>query len=154
MKKALGFLAAAVVVLMAGSAVAANAVNVTGDLANDGNLMIDVNWTVDTAKYRGDTPDAVRKQVFEDIWKQTLPQLVKKTKGHPVSFEKANFSKLSEQKQLVETRADGTKVFAYSAKVKYTCPMQQGAATASSEKEVKNNLEEQSHYRFVREGID
>ena len=154
MKRALGVLAAAVVILVAGSAAAANAVNVTGDLAQDGNLMIDVDWTVDTAKYRGETPDAVRKQVFEDVWKETLPKLVKKTKGHPVSFEKANFSKVSERKELVKTRADGTEVFAYTARVKYTCPMQQGVAPVTSEKELKQQHEQQSHYRFVREGID
>lgn len=153
MKRIFGVVAVAVLVLASSAAWASNKVDVTGDLAKDGNLMIDVNWTIDTAKYKGASQEEVRKQVFEQIWKQTRPQLVKKTKGMVTSYDRGDFTKLSENKQLVKERPDGTKIYDYSARVKFQCPTASGGAMVSS-KDADTKVEKEYHYRFVREGID
>lgn len=138
--------------LVAGSALA-NTVNVTGDLIKDGNLMLNVDWTVDTANYKGMKSDAIRKQVYEEIWKETLPQLAKKTNGVAVTYDKGNFTKVSELKELLQARDDGSRVTRYTAKVKFEAPITQGG-NAKSEQDHQATMEKQYHYRFIREGID
>ena len=155
MKTLMGLCVAAALVLAASGALAANTCNVSGDLAKDGNLTIDVNWTIDTAKYRGESPDAIRGKVYDEIWKEVLPKLVKKSSGQAISYDKSRFTKLSEEKNLVEQRADGTKIVAYKAKVRFDAPMTAGATTEKKdEKAQQKDMDEQFHYRFVNEGRD
>lgn len=145
-------MAVVLVVLFAAPVFAANSVNVSGDLARDGNLMIDIDWTIDSAKFPGQTRDQIHEKVYQDIWNAMLPKLVKKADGYPVSFNESNFNKLSEQKTTIQERADGTKVVAYTAKVKFVCPRAQAAANASGPS--KKEMDKQLSYRFVREGKD
>lgn len=151
--KRYGIMLGMVLVFFAASAQAANSVDVTGDLARDGNLMIDISWTIDTANYKGDTPAAIHDKVYQDVWRAMRPKLEKKMSGTSVVLDKSNFTKLSEQKQLVEQRADGTKVVVYSAKMKFIGPRVEGASPAPAEKPKKQSIEDLS-YRFVREGRD
>jgi hypothetical protein len=156
MKKCIGFCAAAVLILAAASAWAANSCNVTGDLAKDGNLLIDVSWTIDTAKYKNQSPEAIRESVYQEIWKDVLPKLVKKSSGVAVSYEKSQFTKVAEEKNVIEQRPDGTKVYSYKAKVRFNAGSAAGASAApeQSEKERANNFDRNLHYRFVNEGRD
>ena len=137
---------------VAAPALAANSVNVSGDLAKDGNLMIDIDWVIDTAMYPGQGRDAIHEKVYQDVWGAMLPKLVKKTSGYPVSFEKSNFTKLSEQKNVVTERADGSRVVEYKAKVKFYCPRAEAAAKSTGP--TKKEVDKQLSYRFVREGKD
>jgi hypothetical protein len=154
MKTLMSLCAAAALVFAAAMAQAANSCSVSGDLAKDGNLTIDINWTIDTSKYPGASPDAIRGKVYDEIWKEVLPKLVKKSEGQSLSYDKSRFTKVSEEKSLVEERADGTKVMAYKAKVRFD-GANGGAATAGkSEKDRQKDMDEQFHYRFVNEGRD
>ena len=154
MKKLMGLCVAAALVLAASGALAANSCNVSGDLAKDGNLTIDINWTIDTAKYRGESPDAIRGKVYDEIWKEVLPKLVKKSSGQAISYDKSRFTKLSEEKNVVEERADGTRVMAYKAKVRFDAAPDAGATKEKDEKARQKNMDKEFHYRFVNEGRD
>ena len=139
-------------VLFAVPAFAGNSVNVSGDLAKDGSLMIDIDWTIDSAKFPGQSKDAIHEKVYQAVWDAMLPKLVKKTSGYPVSFEKSNFSKLTEQSSLVEERVDGSKVVSYTAKVKFSCPRSDAVVKSSGSS--KKEMDKQLSYRFVKEGKD
>ena len=134
------------------SAFAANSVNVSGDLARDGSLLIDIDWTIDSAKFSGQTRDQIHEKVYQEVWNAMLPKLVKKTKGYPVSFKESNFTKLTEQKTLLQERPDGTRVVAYKSQVKFTCP--RAAASAKAKSPTKKDVDRELSYRFVREGRD
>ena len=88
MKKHVAILAGLLALALVGTASAAKKnVNVTGDLTRDGFLTVDIDWTVDTAKYPGKDQMAIREAVRGEMWEKMLPQLVNKTHGKPVSFE-------------------------------------------------------------------
>jgi hypothetical protein len=154
MKKTMGIMAVLLLLAGAAPALAANACRVNGDLAKDGNLMIDVSWTIDTAKYKGQTQEQIREAVYHEVWKNLKPQLAKKSAGLPVSYDRSQFTKVSEEKNLVEQRPDGTKVFDYKARVRFNYASAPDAKPEPSEKAAQDNMEKEWHYRFVNEGRD
>lgn len=99
---------------------ARNAVNVSGNLKADGYLMIDIDWTIDTAKYGKLPQDAMRHAIYDDIWQQALPQLLTKS-GSVASCENTRFTKISENRKLLKTKPDGAKIYDYTAKIKFEC---------------------------------
>jgi hypothetical protein len=152
MKTITRFVVMLAVIAMSAQAVSAatqNKVKVMGDLTRDGYLTIDVDWMVDSAKYSGATNDVVRQKVREEIWEKLLPQLVKKTSGYPVSYDKSNFTKLSENIKLIEQRPDGTTLDEVKIKVRFYCPRHAGPAK-NVQQASKKKTDEELKYRFVR----
>ncbi len=130
-------LVAIMVVAFALPAMAKNNVVVQGDLQKDGFLTINLDWQVDTKKYKGMPRNEIRAKVKEDMYKETLPKLVKKTEGMAVSFDKSNFQKQSENIKLVQTRKDGSEVFDIDMVVRFTAPChvaQAGEETVSKKR--------------------
>ncbi len=156
MKRSVFIIVAVIALAIAAQAFAApsRSCKVTGDAAKSGVLMIDINWTVDTAQYPGESTQSIRKKVGDDIWKDLLPELVKKTSGFAVSYDKSNFTRVSETSKLIEERPDGSKVYSYNTKVQFNCAQSGDAAPVASEKERKSKMDDEFHYRFVREGFD
>lgn len=101
--------------LLAGQEGAKNKVDIVGSLAKDSQLIINLDWTVDTANYKPDQKQNVRQLVREEMWKAMLPKLVDKTAGTPVSFSSEHFVKQSENVTLLQQRPNGTDI--YSVKV-------------------------------------
>ena len=97
-----------------------NAVNVSGNLKADGYLMINIDWTIDTAKYGKIPQDAMRHAIYDDIWEQAMPQLLAKS-GSVASCENTRFTKITENRKLIKTRPDGAKIYDYTAKIKFEC---------------------------------
>ena len=124
-------------------------VKVTGDLVKNGYLTIDVDWMVDSAKYSGATNDVVRQKIREEIWEKMLPQLVKKTSGYPVSYDKSNFTKISENIKLIKQRPDGTTLDEVKIKVRFYCPRYAGTEKATK-KPTEEKMDKEFKYRFVR----
>lgn len=150
------FMLAAVLILLSTATVfASNSVEVNGDPQRDGFLMINVDWNIDTAKYKGLSQDEIHERVYQDVWKVTRPKLVKATEGYAVSFEKSNFQKTWEEKRVIEQRPDGTKLISYKSSVKFLCPKGEAASeTKQSSSDRDDSFEKQYHYQFVREGRD
>lgn len=120
MKKIFAAAIVTVATFFAGHLIAANSVNVSGDLAVDGYLTIDINWMVDTAKYTGAAKDDIRKQVHDDIWEAVMPKLARY--GNAISkCSTTNFTKVAEQKKLLKSRKNGTKVYDYVATMRFEC---------------------------------
>ncbi len=113
---------AVLVVALAVPALAKNRVDVSGDMIRDGYLMIDIDWKVDTRRYKGVPRGELRDRVKADIYKEVLPELVEKTEGLAVSFDKGNFTKLNENVKLVETRKDGSEVFDVDMTYRFGAP--------------------------------
>lgn len=122
MKHLHAVLVAVIVVALSLPALAKNTVKVQGDLQQDGFLTINLDWKVDTKKYKGVPESEIRKRVKEDMYKEVLPKLVEKTEGMAVSFDKSNFQKLSENIKLVESRNDGSEVYDVDMKVRFSAP--------------------------------
>lgn len=110
---------------------AKDSVNVSGNLKSDGYLTITINWTVDTAKYGKLPPEALRNAVYDDIWQQAVPQLIAKS-GAISSCERTKFTKVAENKKLMKTRPDGSKIYDYDATIRFEC---QGNVNMIPEKE-------------------
>ena len=132
---------AVLIVAFAMPAIAKNDVVVQGDLLRDGFLTINYEWQVDTKRYKGVPRGELRERVMEDIYKETLPKLVKKTDGLAVSYDKSNFTKLSENVKLVKTRNDGSEVFNVDATYRFSAPCQ---AQASKVKITKRQEQDQN----------
>lgn len=131
---------AILVVALAAPAFAKNDVTVKGDMLRDGYLTIDIDWQVDTNKYKGVPRGELRERVKDEMYKEMLPELVKKTEGLAVSFDRGNFTKLNENVRLVQTRKDGSEVFDVDMTVRFGAPChvaQTGEPTVS-----KNNTRE------------
>ena len=126
-----------------------NKVKVTGDLVKDGYLTINVDWVVDSAKYSGATNDVVRQKIREEIWEKLLPQLVKKTSGYPVSYDKSNFTKVSENIKLIKQRPDGTTLDDVKIEVRFYCPRYAGTEK-NMKKSNEKEMDQEFKYRFVR----
>lgn len=123
MKKMFKIVPAMVLILMfAVPALAKNTVNVKGDFPRDRQLTIDVDWTVDMAKYKGLTRDQVRQRVRQDIWKKMHPKLTSATKGYDVSYERCNFDILSERTDLMRTRSNGYNLYSLKMAIRFNAP--------------------------------
>jgi hypothetical protein len=133
---------AVLIVAFALPAIAKNDVVVQGDLLRDGFLTINLDWQVDTKRYKGVPRGELRERVKEDMYKEALPQLVKKTDGLAVSYDKSNFTKLSENVKLVKTRNDGTEVYDVDMTYRFSAPCQ--AAMASQTKTHKQPTQDQN----------
>jgi hypothetical protein len=125
-----------------------NTVNVTGNIAKTGYLMIDINWRVDTAKYPGFTRDAIRDKVRDEMKSTVLGKVEPATAGLDISYERSAFTILKEYHDLLETRPDGTKVYALKYQVKFTAepappPPPAPAATPPAPKKDKGFVLEQ-----------
>ncbi len=130
---------------------AANTAKVTGDIGRDGYLTIDLDWMVDTANYPGMTNDVIRKKVREKMWEKILPELVKKTSGYPVNYDKSNFTKVSENIKLVEKRPNGTNLSDVKIKVHFYCPRYAGKGATVNQATHQTKMEDDDvKYRFVR----
>ena len=155
MKRAIGAVAAVVAVLLVAQVcAAAGTTKVSGDVARDGYLMVDVNWTIDTAQYPGESSASIREKVAADVWKQVLPQIVQKTSGITISYDRSAFIPLSTTTTLVEQRADGTRVYSKHCLVRFNCVRDDARAVVEGTKERTKKMDSEFHYRFVREGID
>ena len=122
------------VVALAVPALAKNNVSVTGDMLRDGYLTIDLDWKVDTRKYKGVPRGELRDTVRAEMYKEVLPELVKRTEGLADTFDRSNFTKLNENVKLVETRKDGSEVFDVDMTVRFGAPChvaQAGESTVS-----------------------
>lgn len=133
---------AVLIVAFALPAIAKNDVVIQGDMLRDGFLTINLDWEVDTKKYRNIPRSDLRQRVKEDMYKEVLPQLVKKTEGLAVSYDRSNFTKLSENVKLVKTRNDGTEVYDVDMTYRFSAPCQ--AAMASQTKSHKEPTQEQN----------
>ena len=125
---------AVLIVAFAVPAIAGNSTNVQGDLLRDGFLTINLDWEVDTRKYKGVPRSELRERVLDNMYKETLPKLVNKTKGLAVSYDKSNFTKVNENVRLVQTRKDGTKVFDVNMIYRFDAPCQASATTKKKDK--------------------
>lgn len=125
---------AVLIVALATPAIAGNSTVVQGDLLRDGFLTINLDWQVDTKKYRGVPRGELRERVLNEMYKETLPKLVDKTQGLAVSYDKSNFTKLSENVRLVKTRKDGTEVFDVDMTYRFAAPCQASTAQVTSTK--------------------
>lgn len=123
-------------------ALAKNDVVIQGDMLRDGFLTINLDWTVDTKRYRGVPRGEIRKRVKEEMYEKTLPKLVKKTDGLAVSYDKSNFTKLSENVRLTKSRKDGSNVFDVDMTYRFSAPCH--ASTASKTKTHKKPTQEQN----------
>lgn len=144
MKKMFKFVPAMVLILMfAVPALAKNKVKVTGDFSRDRQLAIDVNWTVDMAKYKGIPRDQVRDKVREAIWKKMQYQLSRATKGYNVSYDKCNFSLIREHTDLIRTRSNGYNLYSLKIAVKFNAPNATYAkATRTNTKETRQAMQQ------------
>ncbi len=120
MKKILTIGAAALAFFFAATSFSANTVNITGNLKMDGYLMIDIKWKVDTAKYSVVQRTAINQVVYDEIWEAVMPKLVANM-GEPGKCKQSKFTKLAENKKLIEQRKNGTKVYSYDATLKFEC---------------------------------
>lgn len=120
MKKLLMIASVFLLTLSASVSFAANTVNITGNLKMDGYLMINIKWTVDTAKYAVVDREALQQKVYDEIWDAVMPKLAQNL-GEPGKCRQSKFTKVSEQKKLVEQRKNGTKVYSYDATMKFEC---------------------------------
>lgn len=133
MKRIRVLIAVAVFVCLACSAMAkANNVNVSGNFQNEGKLIIDVDWTIDSANYPGMSRDAVRQKVQDQIWDQMLPKIVDATKGASVSFDKSNFVLVKEYTDLIQRRPNGTKLYALKLQVEFNAPTESAVKVATA----------------------
>lgn len=124
-------LASGIIILLSSALLAKDSVNVSGNLKADGYLTISINWTVDTARYGKLPPDAVKRAVYDDIWQETVPQLIAKS-GAISSCERTKFTKIAEHRKLLKTRPDGSKIYDYDATIRFEC---QGNVNMIPEKE-------------------
>ena len=113
---------AVLIIAFALPAIAKNNVVVQGDLLRDGFLTINVDWKVDTRKYKGIPKGEIRGHVRNEMYKKILTKLAKKTDGLAVSYDKSNFTKLSENVKLVQKRKDGSRVFDIDMTVQFDAP--------------------------------
>jgi hypothetical protein len=137
MKKIRILIAVALVVFFAVPAMAAkagkNSVKVTGDMAKDGYATVSINWFVDTAKYPGMNREAIRAKVKNEIWQKMDDMILALTKGTNVTTDSHNFSVLREHHDVIETRPNGTKVYALVADVRFNAvPAAQMPAPAAA----------------------
>lgn len=128
---------------------AANTTKVSGNAARDGYLIIDVRWAVDTAKYPGATKEAIYEKVYEDIWQDVVPKLA--AKAGSFSSCKGAFSRLSEDKKLVKQRADGSKIFDYSAQIRFDCSSAGQGKPENAEGTSFETFDKGYHDGFTRE---
>lgn len=106
-----------------------NSVTLSGDLAKDNRLVIDVDWTVDSAKYPGMTREQIMEKVQDEVWDKVFPKIVKATKDIGVPIENSNFVLVSEHDNLIQKRPNGTKLYSVKIQIEYT-PGQASAAAA------------------------
>lgn len=136
--------------VLAGQDSSKNKVDVTGNLAKDSQLTINLDWTVDTANYKPDQKQNVRQLVREEMWKAMLPKLVDKTSGTPVSFSSEHFVKQSESVTLLQQRPNGTDVYGVKVQVVFK-PNVLSNAPAQPKKEVEEKITNEYHYHFLNE---
>ncbi|MFA4875019.1 MAG: hypothetical protein WC956_08065 [bacterium] len=97
-----------------------NTVAITGDIVKDGHLILDISWMIDTAKYPGMSRDDIRKKVRQEMWDTVLANIEANTKGMDLSYDRSTFSTIQEHHDLVQTRANGTKLYSLKLKVEFT----------------------------------
>jgi len=131
------------------SAFAANAVDVAGNLKRDGYLIINIKWTIDTTKYRAVTNEGLRESVYEEIWQEVSPKLVART-GSLASCT-SKFTKISEGKKLVKTRPDGSKIYSYSAQIRFDCPQAVGVMPSTGSESQYDSTGSGYHDGFTKE---
>ena len=156
MKRAMFVVAAVFAVVFAAQVFAggSRSVKVSGDAARDGYLMIDINWTIDTAQYPGELWKTIRDKVADEVWKEVLPQLAKKTSGLSISYDRSNFTPVSDTAKLVEQRGDGSRVYAKHCLVRFNCVRDDTQAPVETEKAHVDKMHDTYHERFVHEGYD
>ena len=126
MKKVLLFVM--LVVFASSTALAGNGtVKVNGDVEKNGKLLIDVDWTIDTDYYRDRKgkllpPSKVREHVYEEMWQKTLPALVEKTEGYPVSFKDCRFAYIEEKTKMMRERSDRSAIYNIKLKLRFDVP--------------------------------
>ena len=133
---------AVLIVAFAVPAIAKNDVVVQGDLLRDGFLTINVDWKVDTRKYKGVPKGEIRGHVRNEMYKKIQTKLAKKTGGLAVSYDKSNFTKLSENVKLVQKRKDGSRVFDIDITVQFDAPCH--TATAGQTTTPKKQTQDQN----------
>lgn len=136
-------LAVAVLLGSAISSAYANAIDVKGDVSK-GFLTINVDWTADTANFRGIPPSEIRKQIRNMMWDQVLPILVEKTKDYPLSYDDSQFVLEEENTRLLNMRPDGTKVYNTKLKIRFSCSKSPTAVPPIT----KEHMDDQFRYRF------
>jgi len=141
MKRISTILVVAMILAVSVPALAKKSVDIQGNLERDGYLMIDIDWTVDTKRYRNVTPEVRKETVRKEIYNKVVSQLERKTKGLHVSFDKSNFTILKENVTLAKERTDGTQVLDVDVTVRFNAPCQAAAPgrTTSSRKATREN---------------
>ncbi len=109
-----------------------NQVNVTGDMIKDGKLTVEVDWTIDTAKYPGMSREAIRDKVRQDIKNQVVSKITAAAEGMAISLDQSNFHLVSENQKLIETRPNGTKLYDYDMQIQFTASAQPQPAPAAA----------------------
>lgn len=115
-----------------GAMAKSNSVNVAGDIVKDGKLTINVDWTIDSSKYPGLSREAIRQKVRQEIRDQVIPKVIAAAQGIAVSFEQSNFNLVKENTTLLETRPNGTKVYAMNMQLEFNAPVQAAPAAAQT----------------------
>jgi len=127
------FWVAVLIVAFALPALAKNNVVIQGDMLRDGFLTINLDWQVDTKNYKNVPREEVRRRVKTDMYNKVVPELTKKTQGLAVSYDRSNFTKLSENVKLVQTRNDGTEIYDIDATYRFAAPCQQAMVTETKQ---------------------
>lgn len=116
------------------STAANNSVSVAGDIVKDGHLMIDVDWTVDTAKYPGLSKDTIRKKVRDEIMDKMLAKIMAATKGINISYDTSRFTTLKENHNLIKKRPNGTRLYTLDLEIEFEAEQAPVSAPAATPK--------------------
>jgi len=136
--------------LLSQSAIAGGTVRFSGNLSNKQCIVINLDWMLDTAEYHVKNLRDARDAMYDNMWKKILPGLVERTKGYPISYDKSEFTLISENDRLVSARADGSLLYHIRIKVKFGCSL---SDSLTGKKKIYNNkkdIDTQFHYRFRR----
>jgi len=96
-----------------------NSVDVAGDIVKDGKYTIDVDWTFDSAKYPGLSREAMRDKVRQDIKAQVISKVTQALQNSGISVDQSNFAVIKETTEVVQTRADGSKLYSIDMQIEF-----------------------------------